>query len=182
MTDETIVIFDQAYYEKKAAVRTVTLGESQILAWGFESSQGETYKSCKVSWRDPKQKKKEKAGGYDFNLRKIEKKDANPAVMTYTATDPNVDAAGQEYELKRRATSLAEAKRLATAKLRSLNRRSVTGSLTMVGDVMLVAGIVIECQGFGSFDGNFIVEEATHTVDSSGYRTELSLRRVNNIY
>ena len=182
VTDERIVIFDQAYYEKKSPIATVTLGVSQVLSWEFETSQGETYKSCRVSWRDPKQKKKQKAGGYDFYLRKIEKKDTNPAVMTYTAIDPNVDACGQEYELKKRATSLAEAKRLATAKLRSLNRRSVTGSLTMVGNVMLVAGVVIACKGFGSFDGNFIIEEAEHVVDGSGYRTSLALRRVNHVY
>ena len=182
VTDERIVIFDQAYYEKKSPIATVTLGVSQVLSWEFETSQGETYKSCKVCWRDPKQKKKQKAGGYDFYLRKIEKKDTNPAVMTYTAVDPNVDTCGQEYELKKRATSLAEAKRLATAKLRSLNRRSVTGSLTLVGNVMLVAGAVIECQGFGSFDGNFIIEEAEHVVDGSGFRTSLTLRRVNHVY
>ena len=182
VTDERIVIFDQAYYEKKSPIATVKLGVSQVLSWEFETSQGETYKSCRVSWRDPKQKKKQKAGGYDFYLRKIEKKDTNPAVMTYTAVDPNVDTCGQEYELKKRATSLAEAKRLATAKLRSLNRRSVTGSLTLVGNVMLVAGAVIECQGFGSFDGNFIIEEAEHVVDGSGFRTSLTLRRVNHVY
>ena len=182
VTDEKIVIFDQAYYEKKEAVATVRLGTSAILSWEFESSQGDTYKSCKVSYRDPKQKKQQKAGGYDFYLRKIEKKSENPAVMSYTAVDPNVDATGQEYELKRRATSMAEAKRLATAKLRNLNRRSVIGSLTLVGDTTLVAGIVISCRGFGSFDGNFIIEEATHTLDGSGYRTALELRRVNNVY
>ena len=182
VTDEQLVVFDQAAYEKKAPVETLTLGTSQILSWEFESAQSESYRTCTVSYRDPKQKTKQKAGGYDFNLRPVSGKSTNPAVMTYTATDPDADPNGQEYALKRRAKSLEEAKRLATAKLRSLNRRRVTGRLSVVGDVMLVAGAVVECRGFGSFDGNFIIEEAVHSLDSSGHRTDISLRRVNNAY
>ena len=102
--------------------------------------------------------------------------------FTYTATDPEADENGQEFAIKKRAKSLEEAKRLATAKLRILNRRRVTGSMTLIGDVTLVAGVVVKCVGFGSFDGNFIIEEASHSVDSGGYTTSITLRRVNNNY
>lgn len=183
VTDDRLVIFDQASYEKKSSVRTLTLGSSPILSWDFESQQSETYKSCTVTYRDPKQKKASSAGGYNMDLERIESKKApNPAVMTYTYVDPEADENGQEYALKKRAKSLSEAKRLAKAKLRQLNLRRVTGSLTLVGDVTLVAGVVVTCQGFGSFDGRFIVETAQHAVGSSGYTTSLSLRRVNNNY
>lgn len=199
LTDDQIVIFEQESYESKAPVKTLTLGESAILSWDFESVQSETYKSCLVQYRDPKKKKKGTAGGlplkngetasnfgnkqmFDKDGHRIAARQTNPAVMTYTYVDPDADENGQEYALKKRATSLAEAKRLARAKLRQLNLRRVTGSMTVVGDVSLVAGVVIACKGFGSFDGNFIIEQATHQIGGGGYTTALTLRRVNNNY
>ena len=112
-----------------------------------------------------------------------QKAKANPAVLSYTAVDPNAPESAQEYELKKRVKSQAEAKRLAEAKLRELNSKVMTGSLSMVGSVKLCAGTVIECKGFGSFDGRFVIEEARHTVSvSSGYTTDIRVRRVNMEY
>ena len=199
VTDEQLVIFDQSYYERQAPIQMFTLGESGILSWRFENVQGETYRSCKVIYRDPKKKTKGEAGSHTIkealnsdngggNYDDIhealaaENKKVNPAVLYYTAIDETVDENGQEYVWKRRAKSIDEARQLATAKLRSLNMRRVTGFMTVLGDVTLVAGVVIRCKGFGSFDGNFFIEQATHSVTSGGYTTALTLRRVNNKY
>lgn len=196
VTDSQIVIFDQAFYEKKKPAKTLQLGVSDILSWDFESQQSETYKTCTVSWRDPKKKQKGSSGGYnmdlekgdggdepeyDMDLQKVKKK-VNVAVNTYTYTDPDVEDNGQEYQIKKRAASLDEAKRIAKATLRKLNLRSVTGSLSLVGDTSLVAGVVVELKGFGSFDGRFYIESASHSVSTSGYVTSISVRRVNSNY
>lgn len=191
-TDDTIVIFDQASYEKKAPIKTLELGVSDILSWDFEQAQSDTYKSCTVTYRDPKKKVKGKAGGYGLERHTDKLPDSAPvvakgkatnsAVLSYTYVDPDADENGQEYELKKRAKSLDDAKRLAKSTLRGLNMHRVTGNMTLVGDVSLLAGVVVECRGFGSFDGNFIVEQATHTVNTGGYTTSISLRRVNNAY
>ena len=196
VTDSQIVIFDQAFYEKKKPAKTLQLGVSDILSWDFESQQSETYKTCTVSWRDPKKKQKGSSGGYnmdlekgdggdepeyDMDLQKVKKK-VNVAVNTYTYTDPDVEDNGQEYQIKKRVASLDEAKRIAKATLRKLNLRSVTGSLSLVGDTSLVAGVVVELKGFGSFDGRFYIESASHSVSTSGYVTSISVRRVNSNY
>lgn len=185
VTDTKLVIFDQSSYEKKKPIRTYTLNESPILAWDFENAQSETYKSVTVSYRNPSKKKEGSAGGYIIDIIHGgllgEKKSDNPAVMSYTYTDPDADENGQEYEWKKRAESVSDARRLAQAKLRQLNMRSVTGSITVIGDTGLVAGVVIALKGFGSFDGNFIVETATHSISPS-YTTDLTLRRVNSKY
>ena len=181
VTDSKLVIFDQAAYEKKTPVKTLTLGNSQILSWNFEAATSETYKSVTVSYRNPAKKTKGSAGGYTLDVHGhlvAKKKGGNPAVMEYTYTDPEADENGQEYALKKRAANVEDAKRLAKAKLRELNRRAVTGSITLIGDPGLVAGVVVTCKGFGSFDGNFIVEQAAHSI-SAGYTTALTLRRVN---
>ena len=112
VTDDKLVIFSQETYEKKAPVKTFTLGKSDILSWSFECAQSEQYKSVTITYRDPKQKVAGSAGGYktdsesDANLT-----GGNPAVMKYTATDDTVGEDGQEYIMKKRATSTAEAQR-----------------------------------------------------------------------
>ena len=149
--------------------------------------------------RDLKKKSKDSAGGYDFSSssgstgenpdRDLEelltpdyRAQKNPAINYYRYTDPSVDSSGQEYRLRKRVTSKAEAERLAKATLRKVNLRRVTGSLTLIGDPSLLAGCVIACEGFGSFDGNFIIESSSHDVSGSGYTTSLQLRRVNGEY
>lgn len=185
LTDEKIVIYDQNFYEDKKPVKTFELGKSNILSWNFETNQSETYRSVTVSYRNPKLKKKNAAGGYTLKkssrLMK-KKKTKNPAVLSYTYTDPDATDDGQEYAIKTACKSIAEAKRKARAKLRNLNRRAVTGDLNIIGDVKMCAGVVIKVKGFGSFDGNFIVSEAVHSVGSSGYTTGLKLRRVSRNY
>ena len=119
VTDEKIVMFDQASYEKKEPVKVLTLKSSPILSWSFESSQSEKYKSVTVAYRDPKKKKKGTAAGYNMDLEKAgTKRSSNPAVMTYTYTDPDANDQWQEYSLKRRAKSVSDAERIAKAKLR----------------------------------------------------------------
>ena len=182
VTDKQIVIFDQASYEKKPPIKTFTLRQSPITHWDFESQQSETYKSVTVSYRDPRKKTRGSAASHKTKSNAKATAGKNPAVHEYTYTDPTADANGQEYNLKKRATSIAEAERLAKAKLRELNCRRVTGSMTVIGDPQLVAGVVITCAGFGSFDGAFIIAEATHTVGTGGYTTNVKLRRVNTEY
>lgn len=183
VTDRNIVVFDQASYEAKDPVKVFTIGESPILSWSFDSAQSETYKSVKLSYRDIRAKKAQKASKYDLGYDPRAKKGGkSPVIVEYTYTDPDAGEQGQEFEWKKRAENKADAERLAKAKLRELNRRSVTGSMSVVGDVSLVAGEVIEVRNAGSFDGKFIIEEASHSVDGGGYVTALTLRRVNNNY
>ena len=102
--------------------------------------------------------------------------------IDYTYEDETVDESGQVFVIKKRCSSQAEAERIAKAKLRQLNLRQTTGNLTVVGDPLLVAGGVISLKGFGSFDGKFFIEQADHSIGSSGYTTSVQVRRVNENY
>lgn len=160
VTDEKLVIFDQKSYESKKAIKTLEIGKSDITSWSFTASQSDTYKSCTVTYRDPKRVGK---------------------TITYTYVDPTADENGQECSIKKRAKSVDEARRLAKAKLRKLNARKVTGNIELVGDISMLGGVVVNCKGFGDIDGNFIIETASHSV-SDVYTTSISLRRVNTSY
>lgn len=74
--------------------------------------------------------------------------------------------------------SLVSAPRQILSKLiPSLNGR-VTGSGSVVGDHALIAGRVVQLEGLGrEFGGRYRITSATHTVDSSGYRTTFEGRK-----
>lgn len=183
---DQIIIFDQASYEAKKPIKTLTLNESNILSWEFSSLQSDMYKSCTI--------KLSFAGGeYDEDLSRpkngyleydedLGAKKKLPTAFTYY--DPSLQASGQgqEYLMKKRVKSLKQAQRLAKSKLRELNKKAVTGSIKLVGDVDIIAGVVVECRAFGIFDGKFIVSEATHEVGDDGYTTSIAVRRVNAEY
>jgi phage protein D len=171
VTDEQIVVFDQEKYETMPPVKDFTVGVSDILSWEFESNQSDSYKSCSITYRDPK------TNMFDKNGKKNDK-----AVMTYTHTDPSKGDDAQEYTIKKRAKSFDEAKRLAKKQLRKLNLNQVTGRISVIGDISLVAGSVISCNGFGNFSGKYIITEAEHSYGGSGYVTNISMRKVNGGY
>lgn len=195
---EKLILFDQASYEKKEPIKALTLNQSPILSWSFNSQQSQRYRACTVKWRNVQVKTKTvppSSGGVQIDDDKVKewwdeytgqsKKGGQQKVteyIDYTYEDETVDESGQVFVIKKRCSSQAEAERIAKAKLRQLNLRQTTGNLTVVGDPLLVAGGVISLVGFGSFDGKFFIEQADHSIGSSGYTTSVQVRRVNENY
>ncbi|MBQ9273500.1 MAG: hypothetical protein IJ228_01685 [Succinivibrio sp.] len=193
--DGLLYVFDQKSFESKPAVKTIEESGGTVLSWNFQAQQSERYKAVTVKWRDVSKKTRSgsspKTDEVSLYLTgkgsaKAEVAKGNTAVkqeyVDYTYTDDSVDESGQIYVLKKRCTNLGEAERLARAKLRELNLRQLTGSLSVIGDPALQAGTVVELKSFGSFDGNFIVESASHSMSGSGYVTSIEVRRVNVNY
>lgn len=195
---EQLILFDQASYEKRTPIETLTLRKSPILSWSFSAQQSQRYRACTVRWRNIQIKTisaPADEGGLQIDDSNVQqwwdeytgqsRKGGQKKVseyIDYTYEDPSVDESGQVYVLKKRCSSLQEAERLAKAKLRQLNLRQTTGRLSVVGDPLLTAGAVIAIAGFGSFDGKFFIEEAAHSLSSGGYITSLQIRRVNETY
>lgn len=157
VTAKKIVLFNKAEYEKKEAIRTIERGKADVLKYSLSTSSVDTtYSSCRVKYTDPETKKTFEA--------------------TYKA--PDADKDGQVLEINEKVESNAEAKTLAEKRLREKNSQEFKVSFGVAGDTMLVAGVTVLVKGWGAFDGKYIVETATHTVSSSGYRTDITLRRV----
>ena len=77
------------------------------------------------------------------------------------------------------ATTSAQAQAQARAGLRNNNRDKVTGSITVPGNVRLVAGINIRLTGVGAFSGKWHVISSSHTVNNAdGYVTTATIRRI----
>lgn len=157
-TDRMLVLFDEAEYEAKAAVKTITRGAGGYGKYNLRSGKADQqYKSCRVSYTDP-----------------IERK-------TYTATytDPDVKDSDQVLDVKVKFTSIAEGQLLAKNFLRQKNKFEKTAEFTLPGDPSLVAGVTVELKRWGRYDGKYIVKTAEHSVSKSGgYKTKIKLRNV----
>jgi hypothetical protein len=86
------------------------------------------------------------------------------------------DAAGKTIAIK--PTGLVNASRgILRELLPRLNNR-LTGSGSTIGDPRVKAGRVIELNGLGGqFSGLYRITSATHTIDTSGYRTSFQARK-----
>jgi len=152
-----IVLFDAADYEQKPAVATIRRGEANVISRRFSTSTNDSnYAHCHVSYTDPQ------------TGRTIE----------YTFTAPGADPEGQTLKINERVTSREEARNLAMRRLRQKNKGETKADFTLSGDTRLVSGVTVDIEGYGMFDGKYIIATATHSVGGGGYGVALKLRRV----
>lgn len=155
ITDTQIVIFEEAKYEKLESIGTIDFHKSLVSSWRFKNQSHETYDSAKVSYHNAETKE----------------------TSEYIWQDEKVSGTKQTLEVNERVESSGEAERLAKNKLREKNKKEKTGSISLAGNVNLVAGACVNLTGFGSFDGKYFIEQAQHTF-SSAYKTDIEIRKV----
>lgn len=155
-TNKILVLFDQAEYEAKDEILTIRRGDGSYTRYQIGTGTADTqYASCRVRYENP----------------------AKGQCITGIATDDKVKN-GQQLEVAARVASPGEAKTLAEKMLRLHNKFAKTASFTMVGNPALVAGVTVRLRGFGGWDCKYIISQAVHTVDGSGYTTRVRLRSV----
>lgn len=83
---------------------------------------------------------------------------------------------GRVLTLNKRIEHPAQGERVAIAELRAKNCREMTGSFECMGDTRLRAGTVLRLSGWGNFDTDYMIQQATHNLGrDSGYRTSVEL-------
>lgn len=102
------------------------------------------------------------------------------AKIETTFTDPN-KTKGKTLEVNEQVKSIAEAERLAKKKLREKNCEEFTGSFSFLGNPELLAAVNVQLEGYGAFDGKYIITKATHDI-GNGYTTNIDVRRCLNGY
>lgn len=182
VTGTSIAIIDEQKYEKKAPIATIrrrktvrydadlrknvteygppevvfgnTVSKTGVKNISARTTMQGVYRSCRIEYQNSKTKKK----------------------IQHTFTPPNPPKTDRVLFVNERVSSAGEAVRLAKKKLRQANKESVTVSMTLTGDTHFVAGVTVMLQGFGAFDGKYLVTKATHS-QSSGYETMVEMRR-----
>ena len=155
--EEKLIIFEGKDLETAPAVTSIVRGQSRIGAYSFKDKAHDVFRACRVRYFDPARKE----------------------MVEYVYTPPNAPTVGQTLEINRRLESLAEAERAARAELRRKNAVEVTGSFSLVGSPLLLAGVTVDVGGYGEFGGRYFVDKAVHSVDrNSGWRTAIEIHKV----
>ena len=159
-TNKMLVIFDQADYESRPAIRTIKRKDGSYTQYKLLTSTADTlYTSCRVFYDDP-------ASG-----RCIE---ATAYVEDYDSENEK----NQHLNLNRKVSSVGEAKALAEKNLRLHNKFGKKVQFTMPGDPSMLSGLNIQVADWGAWNGKYLITQAKHTVNSSGYTTTISARRI----
>lgn len=157
-TNNILVVFDQAAYEGKKAVRKIKFGEEGgYTKYKLSTGTNNCYTSCRVYCTT-----------------------TSGAVISATeyAQNYNENSDNQQcLQVCQRVSSKAEAQELAHKLLRLHNKFEITGTFTFPGDPRLAAGNTVELCDFGFGDGKYIVKSAKHSISSSGYTTQVTLRK-----
>ena len=151
VTDTQLVCYDEEEYEGHSSVGELSFGDKKLLKWSFSSKTAGTYKGAKLQYHDPV-------------------KDETHVVEE----SGDAEGTGRILEINQKADSEGDARKIARKKLRAANKKEITGSITLMGDLRFVGGSNITISGFGAFDGKYVIEKAAHSVGDS-YTTKLDL-------
>lgn len=140
---------------QKARLTIVKAGQSTSPeSYSFKQSAQGTAKKAQVTYHDPAK-------------RETVKEEVKPV---------GPPPSGQTLTLNQRAENSAQAIALGKGALRGANEKEVTASMEFMGFPALVAGITVECRGWGKYDGTYFVASVEHKVGQA-YTTSAELRR-----
>jgi phage protein D len=109
-------------------------------------------------------------------------KRSGPAQQALSATGQEQIAKGAGGASTRvieyaRVTSAQEAQALADRILFDQDRELVTGNGTSAGPPDIGPGTLLDLSGIGRFSGEYVVEQATHSIGGSGYQTSFEVKK-----
>lgn len=157
-TANLIVLYDSASKEQKAPI-VIRYDDKTMTHRRFSTGRAETeYQSCCVKYTDPKTGKLYSGTAY---------------VDDYDADNED----NMQLEVWAKVGSSGEAKERAAFYLRRQNRYAKTVELTVPGDPELLGGVDVTLEGFGMWDGQYVIAKAVHEITRSGYITTVTLRR-----
>ncbi len=116
--------------------------------------------------------------GWDWDRAQLTLSIALAGLPIPTTPPGNIEARVQSVYLLDQPVTLTTAPRYIVGTLIPKLNERLTGSGSTVGDPRIRAGTVLRLEGLGEeFGGLYRVTQATHTLDSGGYRTSFDVRK-----
>ncbi|PAQ15074.1 hypothetical protein CD798_08510 [Bacillaceae bacterium SAOS 7] len=154
IVNKSITILDEIKLEAGEAVTTIFHTDDRIKDYSAKDVLGNIYKSCKVSYTDPKSKK----------------------TLSYTFTPKNPPPTARILTVNEQVTSQKAAIDLAKKSLRNVNKEATTFSMKLAGFLAVYAGQCVNLKDFGAFDGKYLITSVGGSL-GSGSETSLELRK-----
>jgi len=151
-----LIFYSRRELEARAAVATVRRRE--VETFRFKAGSYRTYVAAEVAYLNSEMK----------------------ALVAHNAAAATAVATGDSYKLVTRVEDAQQAALKAAAALHDMNMEQTTAVIGLPGATALSAGNNVELAGFGSMDGKYLIETATHRLQRrTGYTTEIMARRVD---
>lgn len=156
--DKTLVFTSIYDLEKRAGV--LSFDRTDLTGFSFRDKAADTYTGATSKYHNPAKKE----------------------LVSYDETGEDTDVAGERLEIRSKAENKQQAEAKAKAALHRANTQEKTGTITVPGNTLLVAGQNIEITGIGVLSGKYHVTGSHHQIDRSGaYTTEAELKRVGAV-
>lgn len=143
-----IVIFDIVEYEEKTTV--LTIDESEMLSWSHNTTIDGTYTGVNLDYTDP---------------------DSDETIHI------TMGSSGRMYSMDSQASSKYDAELQAAAKVNEANRKIETMTVTIRGNINVVASQCVKITGLENANGKYYVEQVKHSI-GKGYTTQFTLHKV----
>lgn len=145
-------IFIYSIAEMESAKPSCTIHRYQVTGgYDWETSMTGTYTGAKIRYTDEKSKE----------------------------VSCTVGKGPRWLRISESADSIAQARKLAAAKVNNENRGTTTMSLTIRGDIRYYSTSTVVLQGFNKLSGIYFIDKAEHRIDASqGYTTQLTMHKV----
>jgi phage protein D len=159
--NKTLVFIKQTVLEARASA--VVIDKTETTNYGFKDKTSDVFKGTVVKFHNPNTNKTITAG-----------KDADFKGEQKPYTD-QLDI----LEIREKVENEEQANAKAAAAIHRKVSLQQTGGFSAPGNVLLVSGNNIELTGFGAFSGIWHILTSTHAIDTSGYYTDVEIKRVN---
>lgn len=147
-----IVIFDEAVYEKRKSVATLT-PENVEPNWNWKTRLEKTYTGARYEYTD------------------------RDAGLLYTV---DIGSGDRILKVTDSSMSLAEARAITLARINDSNKNDTSMSLILtLANPKIVATSCVDISGFGNLDGKYYVQKVSWEV-SSGVKQHLTMRKIGD--
>lgn len=151
--NDKLLIYDERKQEEKKAVAIIKKEDCE--SWSPKATLVGTYDGVTISYTKSKSKK--------------------------TLTYRYVKTQGKNIlKLTEKADSYKEAELKAKARLHAENKKAITMSLSLQGDINYIAGNCYTLTGFGKFNGKYYLDKVSHSISGNGYKVALDLHKIGN--
>ncbi len=149
---DKLVLIELEGLERLNPVKTIK--REDCLSYTISDKARRTYRACEVRYWDAKENREKK---YVYELENI---------------------SGETLRIEERVEDLSQAMRMAKALLKKKNYSQTKVNLELSGEPSLVSGLTLKLEGFGYYDGKYLIETSTHRITpEEGYTTELEVIR-----
>jgi hypothetical protein len=150
-----------SYYDMENTTSVAEIDKTQLKDYNITEKTYDTYASAEIRQRNPKKGKL--------------------ITMNNSYQDWSGNTVKEKLVVSGSVSSAPQAEAKVKGGLWNKNKYKQSGTVTLVGEPLLIAGQNIDLTGLGLASGKYHVPSSTHTIDQSSYVTLLEVRKTGTI-